>query len=99
MNKNLKTYTIGILAAMLLIFTAIPAEAAQTANYQLIETTYTVKANDTLRSIAEEYMKKNTYGPREIREFESGIKELNPELLTESIKVGKVLHINYWVKA
>jgi len=58
MNKNLKTYTIGILAAMLLIFTTIPAEAAQAANYQLIETTYTVKANDTLRSIAEEYMKK-----------------------------------------
>ena len=43
-------------------------------------------------------MAKNDYGPREIREFTSGIKELNDWLLQRDIKAGDELHINYWVK-
>ncbi len=94
--------SILLLAALIFGLTGISAEAAaNTASkpYQLIETSYTVQQSDTLRSIAETYMKKNTYGPREIREFESGIKELNPWLLKKDVKKGDVIRINYWIKA
>jgi len=73
------------------------AEAAE-KNWNLVEVTVTVKSGDTLESIAREYMKKNTYGPREIHEFIDGIRELNEWLLKRDIRTGDTLRINYWEK-
>ncbi len=69
-----------------------------------VETTYTVQDGDTLWSIAGRYMALNTYGPRDIREFQEGIKELNPWLATPERQYGWLLfpgdnlRINYWIR-
>ncbi len=60
--------------------------------------TYEVEAGDTLDSIAKTYMKKNTYAPRDIKEFRQGIIELNPWLLDRNMKPGDRLEIRYWRK-
>ena len=62
-----------------------------------VEDHYTVQSGDTLSKIANEFIKKNTYAPREIREFTEGIKELNPELLKRDVIPGEVININYWI--
>ena len=62
-----------------------------------VEYHYTVQSGDTLSKIANEFIKKNTYAPREIREFTEGIKELNPELLKRDVIPGEVIDINYWI--
>jgi len=67
------------------------------SDWSLKEEIYTVKAGDTMESIAQEYMKKNTYGPRESHEFIEGILELN-NMSVADIHVGDKLRINYWIK-
>lgn len=67
------------------------------SDWSLKEEIYTVKAGDTMESIAQEYMKKNTYGPRESHEFIEGILELN-NMSAADIHVGDKLRINYWIK-
>lgn len=72
-------------------------------NYQLVEETYIVRYGDTLWSIAGKYMDKNTYGRRDIREFISGIVELNYNRTFKGrepalIYPGDELRVNYWVK-
>ena len=67
------------------------------SSWTLVEDTYTVKAGDTLTSIAQQYIQKNTYGQRNIDEFIEGIMELNDMTATD-IHVGDKLRINYWVK-
>ncbi|GMB00891.1 LysM peptidoglycan-binding domain-containing protein [Pelosinus sp. IPA-1] len=67
----------------------------------LITETYIVQSGDTLWTIAEKYMAKNTYGPRDIREFYHGIIELNYETVFANrpdrmIYPGDKLQINYW---
>ena len=86
-----------LVAAVFVGFAGMDCEAAE-KNYELIEATYTVQEGDTLNDIAQEYMAKNNYGPREIREFTAGIKELNDWLLNREAKAGDELHINYWIK-
>jgi nucleoid-associated protein YgaU len=74
------------------------------ANYELVQDVYTVERGDTLWSIADQYMKKNTYGPRDIREFISGIVELNYDDVFKSrdgnhyIYPNDKLKINYWIE-
>ena len=58
---------------------------------------YTVQAGDSLESIAQAYMAKNTYGPRELKEFKSGIVQLNDWLLTRDLQAGDKVKVNYWV--
>jgi len=79
---------------------SIGAADVPESNQRLVQTVYTVKQGDTLRSIAEIYLEKNTGGRRYILEFEEGIKQLNPWLLSThgQIEAGEVLRINYWEK-
>ena len=93
----MKRALVILMAVVFAGFTSMDCEAAA-KNYELVETVYKVEQGDTLNGIAETYMAKNDYGPREIREFTSGIKELNDWLLQRDIKAGDELHINYWVK-
>lgn len=66
-------------------------------NWRLVTATHVVKAGETVRSIAQDYIKLNTYGPREINEFESGIRELNEIDYGEDVSEGQVIKINYWI--
>lgn len=65
-----------------------------------VETVYTVQPGDTLWSISEEYLQKNTGGRRYILEFKEGIKELNPWLIDskEQVQPGDKVTISYWIK-
>ena len=65
--------------------------------WRLIEETYEVQKGDSIEGIAKKYIKKNTYGKRELHEFIEGIMELN-EMSAPDIHVGDKLKINYWVK-
>lgn len=69
----------------------------------LVTETYIVQNNDNLWNISRKYMEKNTYGPREIREFYHGIIELNWDTVFKDrpdcmIYPGDELKINYFVK-
>ena len=68
------------------------------SSYQLVEAEYTVLAGDSLESIAQAYMAKNTYGPRELKEFKSGIVQLNTWLLSRDVQAGDKVKVNYWVR-
>lgn len=94
----MKKALITMMAVLFLGLMGTNAEAAG-QNWNLVEDSYMVQQGDTLEGIAEKYMKKNTYGPRELREFVAGIKELNDWLLTREAKPGDTLRINYWEKA
>lgn len=72
----------------------------ETVNVQsvYVKVIYEVETGDTLDSIASRYMKENTYGPRELNEFKSGIVEMNPWVSTKGIAPGDRLDIRYWRK-
>jgi predicted Zn-dependent protease len=78
-----------------LLFCTTPAMAA---DWQLVEEVYIVQEDDTVESIAAEYIGKNTYGPREEREFAEGIRELNDMMPGEEVSPGQVIRINYWIE-
>lgn len=89
---------IGTLAAGLLL-----TGADDQPKGKLVTDTYTVKAGDTLWTIAGQYMSQNTDGPRDIREFYHGIIELNYDTVFKDrppalIHPGDKLQINYFVK-
>lgn len=69
-------------------------------NAILVEEVYTVRPGDTLWSIAEEYVAKNTGTRRYILEYKSGMEELNPWLMERHgmIYPGDRLTLTYWVK-
>ena len=91
--------TKGALVALLIGGAAI-LTGAYTGTQRLVEDEYTVQEDDTLWSISEAYMEKNTGGRHYILEFIEGVKELNPWLLETKgqIHPGDRLRINYWVK-
>lgn len=64
----------------------------------LIHDVHYVMNGETLDEITEAYMKKNTYGPREFKEFREGIIELNNLRGKEELHTGQELKINYWVR-
>jgi hypothetical protein len=59
-----------------------------------------VQKGETLWSISEDYLEKNSGGRRYILEFMSGIRELNPWLTEtkDQIQPGDKITIRYWVK-
>lgn len=65
-------------------------------NWVLIQDIHQVMEGETLDSITRDYMKKNTYGDREFKEFREGIIELNN--LHGEVVPGQKLRINYWVE-
>lgn len=68
-------------------------------NKILVEDVYTVKAGDTLRDIAWQYLEKNTAEDKYILEFEHEILELNPELRgAQYIYPNQQIRIQYWVR-
>lgn len=84
-----------IILVLLLLLNASVCQA--TPGYEYIIEEYVVQENDTLEKIAGEFIIKNTYGEREIREFTEGIKELNC-LLSNEIETGQIIKISYWTK-
>lgn len=66
----------------------------------LVEEVYVVRPGDTIWSIAETYVRKNTGTRRYILEYKSGIEENNPWLLDRHgvIYPGDELILTYWVK-
>lgn len=97
LEDALKKFFIGTA----LIGAAVVLTGFYEGDQELITETYTVQKGDTLRHIAEEYLKKNTGGRRYILEFEQGIIEQNTELQNGNsghIQPGQKLQISYWVK-
>ena len=69
-------------------------------NAVLVEEIYVVQPGDTLWSITETYLAKNTGTRRYILEYKSGIEELNPWLVDRKGEIypGDVIKVTYWVK-
>jgi hypothetical protein len=99
---TLKTIFQKILLGVALTAIVAFSTGACANRQQLIEDTYTVQQGDSLWSVSEEFLQKNTGGRRYILEFKSGIKELNPWLLERpsecELYPGDILKINYFVK-
>ena len=75
--------------------------AADGHDYRIVEEIYTVQQGDTLWSIGEAFVEKNTYGQRYLPEFIEGIKQ-NNDFLVESrgqVEPGQKLRVTYWVKS
>lgn len=87
-------FIVGLAGASLFLM------GAYDGNQRLVEDTYIVQNGDTLWSIGEEFIKKNTGGERYILEFLEGIKEINPAIQESKGEVypGQKIRINYWVK-
>ena len=68
-------------------------------NAVLVEEVYVVRPGDTLWSIAEEYVAKNTATCRYILEYKEGMYENNPWLVERKgmIYPGDQLTLTYWV--
>lgn len=75
-------------------------ESYKESHQRLVEETYSVQEGDTLRTISEAYLLKNTGGRRYILEFEQGIIERNPWIKEQGcvIHLGDQIRINYFVR-
>lgn len=86
--------------AALGITTLISLGAVDGKDYELVEETYIVQRGDTLWTIGEAFMAKNTYGDRYLPEFVQGIIQNNEELVQShgQVEPGQKLRITYWVE-
>ena len=99
-KRGLESAMKKFLAGAAIIGAAVICAGFYDGDQVRVETVYTVQPGDTLWSISEEYLQKNTGGRRYILEFKEGIKELNPWLVDtkEQIRPGDSIAIRYWVK-
>lgn len=98
-DKRIKRKIKKAIACTLLISGAIFLVGFFYDKGTMIEETYTVQDGDTLRSISEHYLEKNTANRQYILEFEHNIKDLNPELKqSDFLYPGQKINIQYWVK-
>ena len=91
----------GTIIAAIGLSAALSLGAADGHDYRIVEEVYTVQSGDTLWTIGERFIQKNTYGRRYLPEYIEGIKQLN-ESLVEShgqVEPGQRLRITYWVKS
>lgn len=92
----------GLIIGTVLLVTVVTNWSDCNSSGVLVSETYTVRTGDTLWAISEQYLQKNTYGPRDIREFYQGIIEINQDVLASrepgEIHPGDKLTINYWQK-
>lgn len=95
--QGMKRAAIG---AALCAVAALSLGAADSRPYEFVEETYVVQKGDTLWTIGEEYMAKNTYGRRYLPEFIQGIIQENDELVEShgQVEPGQKIKITYWVK-
>ncbi|HWR06174.1 peptidoglycan-binding protein LysM [Sporomusa sp.] len=97
-------FVIAVMAWLIIVLAVSCGNADEpVAKGKLVTEVYIVQSGDRLWNIAANYMDKNTYGPREIREFYQGIIELNYDSVFAGRKPGLVLpgdrlQINYWIK-
>lgn len=91
----------GTIIAAIGISAALSLGAADGKDYRIVEEVYTVQSGDTLWSIGETFMMKNTYGRRYLPEYIEGIKQLNEELLEShgQVEPGQKLRVTYWVNS
>ncbi len=94
---------IALLAWLVIVLAVSCGNADEPIKGKLVTEVYIVQSGDQLWNIAAKYMDKNTYGPREIREFYHGIIELNYDTVFDGREPGLILpgdrlQINYWVK-
>ena len=94
----MKKVVIALMMAALFVNVGNVSEAAEVdhRSWTVVHVSYEAQEGDTLDSIAEKYVQKNTYGVRDFYEFKEGIRELNDWLLTRDVKKGDVIRINYW---
>jgi len=90
-----------IVALVGLLIIALASCGSAEPKGSLVTETYIVQSGDTLWTISEKYMAKNTMGPRDIREFYHGVIELNYDSVfynrtPGAIYPGDRLQINYW---
>lgn len=103
-NKVRKIFLNGIAVISLIIVIAIVCGFTDKPKGELVTETYIVQQGDTLWSISDKYMQKNDYGPRDIREFVSGIVESNYDDVfkyrdgNHYVYPNDQLKINYWVR-
>ena len=98
-GTKMRKVVIALMAALFVCVGSV-SEAAEVdhRSWTVVHVSYEVQEGDTLQSVAETYLQKNTYGKRDIDEFREGIRELNDWLLTRDLQKGDVLRINYWEK-
>ena len=77
--------------------TSEATEGDATPKWVLIHDVHYVMDGETLDEITKAYMAKNTYGPRDFKEFREGIIELNGLRGKTDLHAGQELNINYWV--
>ena len=87
----------GSLLMAATIFSGFNSSEATTPQWVLIHDVHYVMDDEDLDSITRVYMKKNTYGHREFKEFREGIIELNGLRGKTKLHAGQELNINYWV--
>ena len=88
----------GLIAATIFsgFSTSEAAEEGVTPKWVLIHDVHYVMNGENLDSITRVYMKKNTYGHRDFKEFREGIIELNGLRGKTELHAGQELKINYW---
>lgn len=89
----------GTIIAAIGISAALSLGMADGKDYRVVEETYTVQQGDTLWTIGEAFMAKNTYGRRYLPEYIEGIKQLNEELVEShgQVEPGQKIRVTYWV--
>lgn len=100
-RQNDFIFLVGIVAMLFIACTGI-GSAEDPPTGTLVTETYVVVPGDTLWSISAKYMDKNSFGRRDIREFNESIIELNYDNVfskrpDKMIYPGDRLQINYWV--
>ena len=99
-KKRIESLIKKFVGGAALIGAAILLTGFYEGDQQRVEETYTVKHGDTIWSIGEEYIHKNTGGRRYLPEFVEGIKEMNPWVKEQGyiIHAGDKIQISYWIK-